>query len=230
MEILDGLIKALQLIFSGDPRILEITLRSLFVSGSATVIAALWGIPIATILGLKNFRGRFLVKTIFNSLIGIPTVALGFFLFLIFSREKGPLGFLGLLYTPTAIIVGEAILVAPIIVSLAASAIEAVDPEIANLAKTLGASEAQASFAVLREALDGIFLAGIASFNRAIGELGVAVFVGGFIAGVTELLTTGIKLEIDSNNIDVAIALAIILLTLVFGINLALNLIQRRKK
>jgi len=230
MGIWEGLIKALQLIFSGDPRIIEITLRSLFVSGSATIIATLWGIPIALILGLKNFRGKFLVKTLSNSLIGIPTVALGFFLFLIFSREKGPLGFLGLLYTPTAIIIGEAILVLPIVVSFATTAIEAVDPEIANLARTLGASESQASFAILREAIDGILLAGIASFNRAIGELGVAVFVGGFIAGVTELLTTGIKLEIDSNNIDVAIALAIILFTVVFGINLALNLIQRRRK
>jgi tungstate transport system permease protein len=230
MNVLDGLLKALQLIFSGDPRIVEITLRSLFVSGSATLIAALWGIPIAMFLGRSNFRGKFLVKTIFSSLIGIPTVALGFFLFMIFSRENGPLGFLGLLYTPTAIIIGEAILVAPIVVSLATSAIEAVDPDVANLAKTLGATESQATFAVLREALDGIFLAGIASFNRAIGELGVAVFVGGFIAHVTELLTTGIKLEIDSNNIDVAMALATILLVMVFGINLALNLVQRRKK
>jgi tungstate transport system permease protein len=134
------------------------------------------------------------------------------------------------LYTPTAIIIGEAILIVPIVVSLATSAIEAVDPDVANLAKTLGASESQATFAVLREALDGIFLAGIASFNRAIGELGVAVFVGGFIAHITELLTTGIKLEIDSNNIDVAMALTIILLVMVFGINLALNLVQRRKK
>lgn len=230
MNILDGLVKALQLIFSGDPRIVEITLRSLFVSGSATLIAALWGIPIAMFLGRSNFRGKFIIKTIFNSLIGIPTVALGFFLFLIFSRENGLLGFLGILYTPTAIIIGEAILVLPIVVSLATTAIEAVDPDIANLAKTLGASEFQASFAVLREALDGIFLAGIASFNRAIGELGVAIFVGGFIAHVTELLTTGIKLELDSNNVDIAMALAIIVLVLVFGINLALNFVQRRKK
>jgi tungstate transport system permease protein len=230
MNILDSLVKALQLIFSGDPRIVEITLRSLFVSGSATLIAALWGIPIAMFLGRRNFRGKFIIKTIFNSLIGIPTVALGFFLFLIFSRENGPLGFLGILFTPTAIIIGEAILVLPIVVSLATTAIEAVDPDIANLAKTLGASESQASFAVLREALDGIFLAGIASFNRAIGELGVAIFVGGFIAHVTELLTTGIKLELDSNNVDIAMALAIIVLMLVFGINLALNFVQRRKK
>lgn len=230
MEFLDGLIKAFQLILSGNQKLIEMTLRSLFVSGSATVVATLWGIPIAMFLGLKNFHGRTLVKTVFTTLIGMPTVALGFFLFLIFSRENGPLGFLGLLYTPTAIIIGEAILVTPIVVSLAATAIEAVDPEIMSLARTLGASEAQAAFAVLKEASNGIFLAGVASFNRAIGELGVAMFVGGFIAGSTELLTTGIKVELDKNNIDIAIGLAIILLALVFGITIAINIIQRRKE
>lgn len=230
METLLGSIKAFQLIFSVDPRVIEITLRSLFVSGSATVIATLWGIPIATLLALKNFRGKFLVKTIFNMLIGVPTVALGFFLFLIFSREGGPLGFLSLMYTPTMIIIGEAILVTPIVVSLATSAIEAVDPEIMNLAKTLGASEPEASFAVLKEALGGIFLAGMTSFNRAIGELGVVLFVGGFMAGRTELLTSGIWIELQSGNQDRSIALTSILLALVFSINLALNLIQRRRK
>jgi len=227
VEILDGLVRAFQLIFSGDPRLIEITIRSLFVSGSAALIAALWGIPIATLIALKNFRGKFLVKTVFNSLIGIPTVALGFLLFLTLSKEKGPLGFLGLLYTPTAIIIGEAILITPIIVSLVTTAIEAVDPEIMSLAKTLGASESQASLAVLKEALGGIFLAGIASFNRAIGELGIAQFVGGFITGVTELLTTGIWIELQNGNTEVSIALTIILLTMVFVINLALNIIQR---
>lgn len=230
MNMLDGLFKAFQLIFSGDPRLIEITLRSLFVSGSATLIAALWGIPIATLIAMNNFRGKFLVKTIFSSLIGIPTVALGFLLFLTFSREKGPLGFLGLLYTPTAIIIGEALLITPIIVSLAITAIEAVDPEIVNLAKTLGASESQVSFAVLKEALSGILLAGVASFNRAIGELGIAQFVGGFITGYTELLTTGIWVELQNGNIETSIALMIVLLTMVFAINLALNIIQRGRK
>jgi tungstate transport system permease protein len=230
MIMLDGLTATFQLSFSVDPRIVEITLRSLFVSGSATFIAAIWGIPIATIIAMKNFHGKFLIKSIFNSLIGIPTVALGFLLFLAFSREKGPLGFLHLLYTPTAIIVGEAILVTPIIVSLTTAAIEAVDPEIANLARTLGASEFQASFAVLKEALGGVLLAGIAGFNRAIGELGIAQWVGGFIYGQTELLTTGIWVELQIGNPETSITLMIILLTMVFTINLALNIIQRRGK
>jgi tungstate transport system permease protein len=220
----------LPLFFSIDPRIVEITLRSLFISGSATLIAVLWGIPIAAVLALRPFRGTPLLKTIFNSLIGVPTVALGFILFLIFSREGGPLGFLGLLYTPTVVIIGEAVLITPIIVSLATSAIETVDPEIMNLARTLGASDSQAYFAVLKEASRGISLAGLTGFNRAIGELGVVLFVGGFIRGRTELLTSGIWIELQMGNQQTSIMLTIILLALVFSISLALNLAQRRTK
>lgn len=230
MTVLDCVTMPIHFFFSVDPRIIEITLRSLFVSGSATLIAALWGIPIATVIAMKEFHGKFLVKTIFNSLIGIPTVALGFLLFLLFSKEKGPLGFLHLLYTPTAIIIGEAILITPIIISLATTAIEAIDPEIANLARTLGASDSQASFAVLKEALGGILLAAIASFNRAIGELGIAQFVGGFIFGYTELLTTGIWVELQNGNPETSVALMTILLGMVFTINLVLNIVQRRAK
>jgi tungstate transport system permease protein len=228
-EIIDGLIKAFQLIFSGDPRVLEITLRSLYVSGAATLIATLWGIPIAMVLGTKDFRGRFLAKGLFNTLLGIPTVGLGLILFLLLSRSQ-PLGFLRLLYTPTGIIIGEAILVTPIIVSLATTAVEAVDPEILNQAKTLGASESQASIVVLKEALGGLFLAGIASFNRAVAELGVAQMVGGNIAGFTEVLTTTISTETQKGNLALAMALAIILLTIVFGITITVNIIQRRRE
>jgi tungstate transport system permease protein len=228
-EILEGLLKAFQLIFSGDPKVVEITLRALYVSGMAAAIATLWGIPIALLIGLKNFRGKFIVKTIFSTLLGIPTVALGLILFLTFSKA-GPLGLLGLLYTPTAIIIGEALLITPIIVSFAVTAIEAVDPDVMNLAKTLGATESQGSITVLKEALSGISLAAIAGFNRAIAELGVAQMVGGNIAGMTEVLTTSISNETQKGNIALAIALGIILLILVFGITLTLNIAQRRRK
>jgi len=227
-EVIEGLLKALQLILSGDPTVLEITVRSLFVCGAATAIAALWGIPIAMILGLKDFRGRFLIRGFFNALIGIPTVALGLILYLLLSRS-GPIGFLRLLYTPTAMIIGEAVLVTPIVVSFSANALEAVSPEIMDLAKTLGASEDQAYFAVFRESLNGVILATVASFNRAVAELGVAQMVGGNISGLTSVLTTTIANEI---NLDVAlsIALFIILLVLVFGITLSVNILVRRRK
>lgn len=228
-EILDGILKALELIFSGDPRVFDITMRSLYVSGMAALIAILWGIPIAMFLGLKSFRGKLIIKGIFSTLIGVPTVILGLILYLVFSKG-GPLGLLSLLYTPTGIIIGQALLVTPMVVSFATTAIEAVDPEIMSLAKTLGASESQAFMAVLKEALSGVFLAGIASFNRAIAELGVATLVGGGIVGWTEVITTGISLETARGNIEIAIALGIILLTLVFGINLAVNFFQRIRK
>lgn len=229
-EIIEGLIEALRLIFSGDPIVFGITLRSLYISGTATIISFLWGIPIALFLGLRDFRGKFLVKGIFNALIGIPTVALGLILFLFFSRS-GPLGFLRLLYTPTAIIIGEAILVTPIVVSFSANALEAVDPQIMDLAKTLGASEDQAFFAVFKEALGGILLAMVASFNRAFAELGVAQMVGGNLDGFTNVLTTTIATDIVRiNGIPTSIALAIILLTVVFGINLIVNAFTRRRK
>ena len=225
----EGIIKAFQLIISGDPTVLDVTLRSLYVSGAAVLIAALWGIPIAVLLGLKDFRGKFFLKGLLNALIGIPTVSLGLILYLVFSRS-GVLGFLHMLYSPTVIIIGEALLVTPIVVSFSANALEAVSSEIEDLAKTLGASEDQAFFAVFREALDGVLLATVSSFNRAVAELGVAQMVGGNISGFTSVLTTTIANETDKGNIPLSIALAIILFIVVFGITLTVNFLQRRRK
>jgi len=229
--IIDGLTKALQLIFSGDPTVYGIVYRSLFFSGVATILAALWGTPVALLVGTRDFRGKTLVKSFFNTFIGMPTVALGLILYLVFSRA-GPLGFLGLLYTPGAIILGEAILVTPLIISIMTTAIEAVDPEIMNLARTLGASESQTSIAILREATNGVILGNIAGFNRAIAELGVVLLVGGGILGTTDVLTTDISLYTQRGGPDglsMAIALAVILLVIVFGINLAIVLARKAK-
>lgn len=220
VDILGGLAKALELIFSGDPTLYGILFRSLFFSGIALLLATLWGTPIAMELGLRDFRGKTLIKGLFNTLIGIPTVVLGLVLFIIFSKG-GPLGFLGLLYTPGAIILGEAVLVTPILVSIETTAIEAVDPEIMNLSRTLGASESQASITVLKEALNGVILSNIASFNRAIAELGVALLVGGNIAGLTDVLTTAISRYTARGELDLALALGILLMVIVFGINMA---------
>ncbi len=222
VDVLHGIEKAFELIISGDPEIYGIVSRSLLFSGTAIILAVLWGTPVAMLLGLKDFRGKTIVKTFFTSLMGVPTVVLGLVLFLLFSRG-GPLGFLGLLYTPAAIIIGQALLVTPIVVSIATSAIEAVDPEIMNLAKTLGASESQASIAVLKEAINGLLLSDITSFNRAIAELGVALLVGGNIANVgtrTDVLTTAISRYTQIGEIDFAVALGVLLMVIVFTINL----------
>jgi len=226
-EIIEGLLKAFELIFSGDPTLIDITLRSVIVSCGATVLCMLWSLPIAITLSLKRFHGRIITKGMFHAMLGVPTVAFGLILFLLLSKS-GPLGFLRILYTPTAIIFGQAILITPIAVSLMTNAIEAVDPEIKNLAKTLGASELEASLTVLKESTSGVGLAVIASFNRAIAELGVALMVGGNISGYTSVLTTTIALETNKGEIVLSIALTIILLLIVTGLSLFVNLVQRR--
>jgi tungstate transport system permease protein len=221
-DILGDTLQAFQLILSGDPGIFEIVSRSLFFSGTAIILAILWGTPIAMLLAMKEFRGKTIIKTFFNTLIGLPTVVLGLILFLSFSRG-GPLGFLGLLYTPGAIMIGQAILITPILVSIGVSAIESVDPDIMNLAQTLGASESQAQIAVLKEAINGILLSYLGSFNRAIGELGVVLMVGGNIEGgglQTAVMTTSIARDVQISEFGLAIALGILLVLILFTINL----------
>ena len=225
-EIIEGLRKALELILSGNPEVLEITLRSLYVSGAATLLAASWSIPLGLLVSLKEFRGKRVLKGVFNALLGVPTVGLGLILYLLLSKS-GPLGVLHLLYTPGAIILGQAILITPIMVSFSVSAIEGVGMEIRDLARTLGASESEVSFTVLREALQGVLLAVIASFNRAIAELGIALMLGGNIAGLTRVLTTSIALETARGNFELSIALTIVLLLIVFTLNFAVNLLKR---
>ncbi|MBN1244802.1 ABC transporter permease [Candidatus Bathyarchaeota archaeon] len=217
------------MIVTGDPEILGIVSRSLLFSGTAVILAILWGTPLAMLIAMKEFRGKTLLKTYFSTLIGLPTVVLGLILFLIFSRG-GPLGFLGLLYTPAAIIIGQAILVTPILVSIGVSAIESVDPEIMSLSKTLGASESQAQVAVLKEAASGIILSDIASFNRAIGELGVVLLVGGNIAGFgirTDVLTTAISRNVQIGEIGLAVALGILLVLILFTINIIIVVLRK---
>ena len=171
--ILDGFVKAFALILSGDPTLVDITLRSLAISGLATIAASLWSIPLGALIGLGRFRGRVLLRGVFNALLGVPTVTLGLVLYLLISKS-GPLGFLRLLYTPAAIILGQAILVTPIIVSFVANTLEAVDPEVRSLALTLGSTETGAALAVLNESLEGVLLSVTAGFNRALAELGVS--------------------------------------------------------
>jgi len=206
---------------------MEITLRSLAVSWLATLLAALWSIPLGVLIGLGRFRGRIFLRGVFNSLMGVPAVTLGLLLYLMISKS-GPLGFMNLLYTPSALILGQAALVTPIIVSFVAQSIESVDPQVRNLALTLGSTEVGAALTVLNESLEGVLLSVTAGFNRAIAELGVALMVGGNIRGVTRVLTTYIALKTGRGEISLGIAFALILVAIVAAVNLTMNLIQRR--
>ena len=225
-EIIEGIIKAFQLLLSGDPTIYGIVLRSLYVSGLATILSTSWSLPIAILLGMKNIPGKRFLRASFNAFLGVPTVVLGLIFFLFFSRS-GPLGIFGLLYTPLAISIGQAILITPIIVSFITSAIESIDLEIRDLALTLGSTDLQASKAVLQEAAGGVTLAIIAGFNRAFAELGVAMMLGGNIHGLTRLLTTSIALETARGEIAVSIALGVILVTIVYTLSLIINYLRR---
>lgn len=225
-EIVEGLKRVLELIVSGDPAVLDATLRSLYVSAMATLLAILWSLPLGLIISNKEFLGKRAVKGLFNALLAMPTVGLGLILYLLLSKT-GPFGILRLLYTPTAMILGEALLITPIAVSFTTSAIESVDPEIKSLAKTLGASESEASLAAMKEALPSVVLAIFASFNRAISELGIALMLGANIPGLTRVLTTSIALETTKGNFELGISLTIILFLIVFILSFVTNTIKR---
>lgn len=225
-EIVEGFRRAIELIISGDPAVLDATLRSLYVSGTATLLATMWSLPLGLVIGSKDFHGKRAAKGLSNALLGVPTVGLGLILYLLFSRS-GPLGIFRLLYTPTAVILGQAVLMTPIAVSFTASAIESVDPEIRSLAKTLGASEGEANLKAAREALSSVILAVVASFSRAISELGIAFMLGANIPGLTRVLTTSIALETTRGNFELGIALTIILLLIVLTLSFLTNMLKR---
>lgn len=226
-EITEGFRKAFELIVSGNPAVVDATLRSLYISGTATLLAISWSIPLGMLIGISEFRGKRLVKGFFNAMLGVPTVGLGLILYLFLSRA-GPLGVFQLLYTPIAVILGQAVLITPIAVTFTANAVESVEPEIRDLAKTLGASETEARLTVLREALPSTVLAVIASFNRAVAELGIALMLGGSIPGLTRVLTTSIALETTRGNFELGIALTIILLAIVLFLSFLVNLLRRK--
>jgi tungstate transport system permease protein len=221
--------KAFELIFTGNSEVFATVYRSLYVSGLGTLLACLWGIPIAVVLGLYSFRGKWAIKGFFNALIGVPTVALGLLLYLLLSKS-GEFGFLGILYTVNGIAVGQSILLTPIIVSFTSSALGAADIQLRDLAKTLGASSLQTNFALIRETVWSMVLAITAGFNRGFGELGIAMIVGGNIFQETRVLTTAIAVETNLGQFDVAMAYGIILMAIVIAVTLTINLVERLRK
>jgi tungstate transport system permease protein len=226
--IVPALQEAIKLLTSGDPEVYATVYRTIYVSGLATLLACLWSIPIAIFLGLYNFRGKWFIKGIFNALLGIPTVALGLLLFLLFSRQ-GELGFLNLLFTLNGIAIGEAILVTPIIVSFTVSALGAADTQLRDLARTLGASGFRTNLTLIRETIWSIVLSLTASFNRCFGELGIATLVGGSILGETRVLTTSIAIWTNYGDFNRAMAYAIILMVIVVVLALTVSLIEHFK-
>uniref|UniRef100_A0A7C3UY72 ABC transporter permease subunit n=1 Tax=Desulfobacca acetoxidans TaxID=60893 RepID=A0A7C3UY72_9BACT len=225
--ILQGFVSALRLLTHLNPELLRIIWLSLQVSGMALMLATLLGLPLGALLALKPFPLRGFLLNLLNTGMGLPPVVVGLVLYLILSRS-GPMGFLELLYTPSAMIMAQTVLSFPIVASLTHAAIVGVDPVIRLAAQTLGATPLQEAVTVVREARYGIGAAVIAGFGRVSAEVGAVLMVGGNIAHYTRVMTTAIALETDKGNFDLGIALGIILLALSLVVNLALRAVQRR--
>jgi tungstate transport system permease protein len=225
--VFESFYSALILIFHLDPELLKIMYLSLKVSGSALIFAGIFGLPLAALLAMRSLPLKSFLLSLMNTCMGLPPVVVGLFIYMMLSRS-GPLGFMGLLYTPTAMILAQFVLAFPIIVALCHSAVVSVDPIIRQAALTLGATKGQAALTVVAEARYGILAAIIAAFGRLMAEVGAILIVGGNIAGYTRVMTTTIALEADKGNFELALALGIILLTLALVVNSLLHVLQRK--
>ena len=226
-SILGGFVKAFELITSLDRELLEILFMSFRVSGGALVIASILGVSTGALIALKRFPFRNTLISVLHACMGLPSVLVGLLLYLVLSRS-GPLGFMALLYTPSAMTIAQVILAFPIIASLSYAAIVCVDPVIRLTAQTLGATPFQVTKAVVYEARFGIISASVAGFGRAVSEVGAVLIVGGNIAGFTRVMTTTIALETDKGNFALALAIGMILLLISVMLNIATFRIQRK--
>jgi len=206
--------------------LLHATLLSLRVSLASTVLAALIGIPAGTWLGSSVFRGRRAVVVLTNTMMAMPTVLVGLLVYALLSRQ-GPLGMLGLLYTPTAMIAGEALLALPLLVALSRGAVENLDLRAHETAVTLGAGRARTILVLAREASPALGAAVLSAFGRVLSELGIALMVGGNIRGETRTLTTSMTLATARGDFELAAALGVVLLVVAFGVVLTAELLRR---
>jgi len=226
--IIEGIRKAFQLIFTLDSEIFSIVLLSLRVSLTAVVLASLLGVYLGFLMAVKDYWGKRFSVSLVNTLLALPTVVVGLIVYSLISR-KGPLGVLGLLFTPSAMIIGQFILATPIIIALTHSAVQGIDKRVRNTALTLGATESQSAWMVIKEAHYAVLAAVITGFGRVIAEVGAAMMLGGNIKGSTRTMTTAIALETSKGEFGFGIALGIILLIIAFSINILLHYFQSKK-
>lgn len=222
----DSLAAAFQLVISFDHDIYQIVSTSVSISIIAALIAASLAVPAGIAMALNQFTGKQFVQHLLNTLMAMPTVVIGLLLYGLFSR-LGPLGELGLLYTPTAIITAEAILIAPIIMNLTVVAVTSADKRLVPTLKSLGARSTTLAFQVAKQTRFALFAAVITGFGRAIGEVGAAMMLGGNIEGFTRTMTTAIALETSKGEFETGLALGLLLLLIAFAINFILSWFQR---
>jgi tungstate transport system permease protein len=223
-EITDGITQAIHLIVTLNPDVMQIALLSLYISLTATLFAALISIPLAGFIHFSEFAGKRGLIIIIQTLYSVPTVVVGLVIYLFISKS-GPLGFLGLLFTPQGMILGQTVLIIPIMTGLVLSAFAGIDQGISDTLVALGATGSQKILEIIKEARFAILSAVVLGFGRAIAEVGVAMMIGGNIRGETRVLTTAITLETGMGDFGLSIALGIILLTIALIVVAALNLI-----
>jgi tungstate transport system permease protein len=227
LEIWDGFTRAMELLASFDPEVIRIAGRSLSISGTSCLLASLICLPLASLIHFNQFRGKRVLISTIQTLFAMPTVLVGLLVLVLFSRV-GPLGFFHILFTPYAMVIGQILLISPLLLGFTISALSGVSREIVDTATSLGASGFQAIWLVLGEARYAVLAAVIMGFARAISEVGCAMMVGGNIRGATRVMTTAITLEASKGDIALAIALGVILLLVALIINIALNRLQQR--
>lgn len=228
MEFLrDSLYSAILLALSIDRELYQIVAVSLRVSCLSTLIASIVGVPLGFLVAFENFRGKELLTTVLNTLLATPTVVIGLFVYMIISR-RGVLGTMDLLYTKNAIVIGQTLLIWPLMTSLTIAAVSRIDSRYRRTALTLGATRMQAAWVVLREARYAIIAAVVAAFGRVISEVGISMMLGGNAKGFTRTMTTAMALEYDKGEFVLATALGMVLLVIAFGVNFLFHLFQGR--
>jgi tungstate transport system permease protein len=227
--LVDSFLSALLLVASMDPEMVSIVAVSLKVSATSTLLASLMGVPFGFLVAFESFPGKRLLITCLNTLLALPTVVIGLFVYAFISR-RGILGPLDLLYTQKAMIIGQTILIIPIVATFTIAAISRIDERYRKTAKTLGANRRQTVFVIFREARFGIVAAVIAAFGRVIAEVGISMMLGGNAKGFTRTMTTAMALEYDKGQFTLAVALGVVLLVLSFGMNLLFHFFQGRTR
>ncbi|MCU0594303.1 MAG: ABC transporter permease [Desulfobacterota bacterium] len=227
--IFEGVKKAFWLLVSFDPEVLGITLLSIKVSGSATLISLIIGITVGASVALTRFPGRRIVVSLINTGMALPPVVVGLFVTISLWRN-GPLGFLGILYTPLAMIIAQAVIATPIVTGITLAAVQQLPSKLRLQILALGATRLQMLWILIKEAKLSLLAAVMAGFGGVISEVGASIMVGGNIKGYSRVLTTATVMETGRGNFDVAIALSIILLLLAYLINLVLTQIQQRER
>lgn len=224
---LESFAAACRLAWSLDPELLTVVRVSLTTSCLATALASVVGVPAGFAVAHSRMPGKRIVVTLLNTLLALPTVVIGLFVYVFISR-RGVFGPLDLLYTQEAMIIGQFILIAPLVTALTIAAVSRVDERYRKTARTLGAGDWQTALAVLREGRFAIGAAVISAFGRVISEIGISMMLGGNIKGFTRTMTTAMALEYDKGSFTLAVALGLVLMAISLGVNIVFNLIQGR--